>query len=154
MAFHEVVRRRKWLSLEEFTEIMALCQILPGPNVVNFSVAFGMKKAGWAGAAACFGGLMLMPIAIVMTLATIYAGFSDVPEVSAAFRAIAAAAAGLVCAMTLRLMWPVLREFRAIVVIVVVFALMAVVRVPLFYIIVTMGPLSIALAALLRRNGR
>jgi len=33
-----LVEERRWLSAEEFTEILSLCQLLPGPNVVNVAV--------------------------------------------------------------------------------------------------------------------
>ena len=38
-----IVERRRWMTPEEFTEAYALCQFLPGPNVVNLSVVFGSR---------------------------------------------------------------------------------------------------------------
>jgi chromate transporter len=35
------VDERRWMSAVEFNEVFALCQFLPGPNVVNFAVVFG-----------------------------------------------------------------------------------------------------------------
>jgi len=35
-----VVDERRWLTAEEFTEVFAFCQFLPGPNMLNFSVVF------------------------------------------------------------------------------------------------------------------
>src|SRR5262245_43296325 len=41
-----MVEQRKWLTAEEFNEAYALCNFLPGPNVVNFSVVFGGRLRG------------------------------------------------------------------------------------------------------------
>lgn len=152
MAYHELIARRKWLTVAEFTEILAMCQVLPGPNIVNFCVVFGMRASGLRGAAACLVGLMAFPICIVLTLATLYAGFSDVEAVRNAFRAIAAAAAGLISAVTARLLWPVITQARAMTVIVLVVLAITVLSLPLVLVILTLGPLSVALAYVARRH--
>ncbi|WP_114966865.1 chromate transporter [Alkalilacustris brevis] len=152
MAYHELIERRKWLTVTEFTEILAMCQVLPGPNVVNFAVVFGMRGAGLRGAAASLVGLMAFPICIVLSLATLYAGFSDVEAVRNAFRAVAAAAAGLISAVTAKLLWPVITQARAMTVVVLAVAAIAVLSLPLVLVIFTLGPLSVFLAYLAGRR--
>lgn len=152
MAYHELIERRKWLTVAEFTEILAMCQVLPGPNIVNFAVVFGMRGAGLRGAAVCLVGLMAFPICIVLSLATLYAGFSDVEAVRNAFRAVAAAAAGLITAVTAKLLWPVITQARAMVVVVLAVVAIAVLSLPLVLVIFTLGPLSVFLAYLSRRR--
>ena len=46
-----IVEERKWLTAEEFNEAFSFSQFLPGPNIVNFSVVFGSRLRGAAGAA-------------------------------------------------------------------------------------------------------
>jgi len=41
-AYRMVVEKRRWMTAAEFSEVFSLCQFLPGANVVNFSVVFGM----------------------------------------------------------------------------------------------------------------
>ena len=41
-----IVEERHWLSEVEFTDLLSLCQLLPGPNIVNVSVALGHRFAG------------------------------------------------------------------------------------------------------------
>src|SRR5215813_2763695 len=53
-----VVQKRRWLSAEEFNEQLALCQILPGGNIVNFSIMFGYRAGGVLGALAALLGLI------------------------------------------------------------------------------------------------
>ena len=50
-----VVDQRRWLSASEFLDLLALCQFLPGPNVVNLSVALGSRfRSRYA--MVCYGG--------------------------------------------------------------------------------------------------
>src|SRR5579875_1922262 len=72
-----IVEQKCWMTAQEFNEAFALSQFLPGPNVVNFSVVFGARFGGVAGAATAFFGLMLPPLAIVIVLAMLYARFGD-----------------------------------------------------------------------------
>ena len=52
-----IVQERHWMTAEEFNELFALCQFLPGPNIVNFSLIYGSRMRGAAGAAAAVLGL-------------------------------------------------------------------------------------------------
>src|SRR5262249_4751450 len=45
-----IVQERGWLTPEEFNEQLALCQVLPGGNILNFSIMYGSRCAGLAGA--------------------------------------------------------------------------------------------------------
>jgi len=36
-----LVEERRWLNAEEFTDVLSLCQLLPGPNIVNVAVCVG-----------------------------------------------------------------------------------------------------------------
>ena len=146
IAMHELVERRRWLTHEAFAEILSLCQILPGPNVMNVAIVFGMRAAGWRGVAASVVGITALPIVIVLTLATLYTGFADVPAVAQATSAVASAAAGLICAMSLKLLWPMRRQPARLAVVAVVMVLMLLLRVPLLFVIGGLAPVSLALA--------
>ena len=53
----EVVRRRAWLSREEFLDLYAASQLIPGPNSTELAIHIGHRRAGWRGllvAGACF----------------------------------------------------------------------------------------------------
>ncbi|MGL4287104.1 MAG: chromate transporter, partial [Phreatobacter sp.] len=52
-----IVERRQWLTAEEFTDLLGLCQFLPGGNIINLSVAIGLKFRGLPGALASIFGL-------------------------------------------------------------------------------------------------
>jgi chromate transporter len=47
----EVVRRRRWLGAEEFGELFAACNLVPGPASTQLALLLGKRRAGWAGMA-------------------------------------------------------------------------------------------------------
>jgi chromate transporter len=109
VAQRELVERLRWMSKEQFVELLALSQVLPGPNIINLALMFGDRQFGWRGAVAAVGGLLAAPLAIVLVLAALYARFDSVPQVAGALRGMGAVAAGLVLATALRLA-PTLRR--------------------------------------------
>jgi chromate transporter len=140
---HMLVDKRRWLSPSEFTEVLGLSQLLPGPNVVNIAIYVGARFSGATGASAAFLGLMVMPIVIVLCLGVAYTRYADLPAVADAFRGIASAAAGLVVAMAIKIAWPVLRSVRAVTIAALVFVAMTVLKVPLVWTLAVMAPVSI-----------
>jgi chromate transporter len=140
---HMLVDKRRWLSPSEFTEVLGLSQLLPGPNVVNISIYVGARFAGAAGAAVAFFGLMVVPIVIVLCLGAAYTRYGNLPAVADAFGGIASAAAGLVVAMAIKIAWPVLRSVRAIAIAALVFVAMTVLKVPLVWTLAVMAPVSV-----------
>ena len=63
----EFVARRKWFSENTYSEIVALCQFLPGPASSQVGLAIGLSAAGYRGAFAAWLGFTL-PSAIAITL--------------------------------------------------------------------------------------
>ena len=93
LARHMVVDQRRWLSGREFTELLGLCQFLPGGNIINLSVGIGLRFRGIAGAVAALVGLIAAPIVVVLVLGVIYARYRSEPHVVHMFAGLAAAAA-------------------------------------------------------------
>src|SRR6266487_1776061 len=63
----EIVVRRKWVAEEEYADLLALCQFLPGPSSSQMGIALGITRAGlWGGLAAWLG--FTLPSAIILTL--------------------------------------------------------------------------------------
>lgn len=149
---HEVVRKRRWLDQEEFTEVLAVCQVLPGPNIVNMSMVLGMRSRGLMGAFVSVLGLLILPVILVLAIGALYAGYAHLPAVEGAVRAIAAAAAGLLIAITTRLFWPQRANPLATGIGLLVLLGIAWLRIPLFWVLAVLGPVSVALTWWLRRR--
>ena len=140
-----VVDQRAWLTPSEFLETLALCQFLPGPNVVNLSVAVGTRFRGAPGALAALSGLLTAPVLIVIGLGTLYARYAGLPVVRHAFIGLAAAASGLVVSMACRIAWPIRKQPLAIAIAVVAFVAIALVRLPLLPTMLVMAAASVLL---------
>lgn len=65
----EFVVRRKWLSDEEYADLVALCQFLPGPASSQVGFALGLRRAGWGGAFAAFTAFTLPSALILLVFA-------------------------------------------------------------------------------------
>src|ERR1700692_5058949 len=74
-----MVEERKWLTPEQFNETYALCSFLPGGNIINFSVIFGMRIRGAPGSVVAVAGLMGPPVLLVLFVGAIYAHYGDAP---------------------------------------------------------------------------
>lgn len=99
-----VVDERGWLSDREFAETMGLCQVLPGPNVVNLAVIIGSRSHGPLGALVAVTGILFVPIAVVLAIAIFYAEVAHQPLARHAIAAASAAAAGLIVGTAVRLL--------------------------------------------------
>src|SRR5512139_1154048 len=81
MMHDEIVKRRKWLSDQEFLDLLGATNLIPGPNSTEMAIHIGYLRAGWPGlitAGACFIAPAML---IVMSLAWIYARYGTTPQV-------------------------------------------------------------------------
>jgi chromate transporter len=148
-----MVEERKWMTAEEFNDLYALCNFLPGPNIVNFSVVFGRRFGGIPGAVMAILGLLGPPFVIVIAIAAAYAFFGTIEALQRMFAAVAAAAAGLTISTVLKMLAPLMRERLGVphVTAVVTFVAVGVLRWPIYWVLAILIPLSIGLAWWVRR---
>lgn len=80
MMHDETVKRRKWLSEQEFLDLVGATNLIPGPNSTEMAIHLGYLRAGWLGLVV--GGLcfILPAMLIVMILAWIYVQFGSTPQ--------------------------------------------------------------------------
>lgn len=76
----EVVRRRGWLTREEFLDLLGATNLIPGPNSTELAIHIGHRRAGWPGllvAGACF----ILPATLIVTaIAWAYVRFGKLPN--------------------------------------------------------------------------
>lgn len=107
-----LVEERKWMTPAAFNDVFAMCQFLPGPNIVNLSVIFGSRVHGAAGSVMALTGLLCPPVTIVSVLAVLYGRYGDIPAIGHALYGVVSAAAGLLIATVLKMAGPVVRNWR------------------------------------------
>lgn len=76
----EVVRRRQWVTSEEFLDLLGATHLIPGPNSTELAIHLGHRRAGWPGlvvAGVCF----ILPATLIVTgIAWIYVRFGQLPD--------------------------------------------------------------------------
>src|SRR5438874_11514410 len=102
-AHRVIVEERRWMSPEEFTATIGLCQFLPGPNIGNASIVLGKRWFGVTGSVVAFLGLMALPFIWVMALGALYLEWAFDPTVRAVVTGVGATGAGLFMGTALNL---------------------------------------------------
>jgi chromate transporter len=95
--------QKRWLNRAQFLEMLAVAQVLPGPNVCNLALMVGDRFFGWRGAFAALAGMMAVPLVLVLVVTAVYAEFAQHPAVAGALKGMGAVAAGLISGTALRL---------------------------------------------------
>lgn len=97
----EVVRRRAWMSRQEFLDLVGASQLIPGPNSTELAIHIGYARAGWRGllvAGTCF---IVPATAIVWLIAWSYVTYGALPQV----RGILSGVAPVVLAVVAQALW-------------------------------------------------
>jgi chromate transporter len=75
----EVVRRRGWLTRQEFLDLLGATNLIPGPNSSEMAIHIGLRRAGWRGAIAGGVCFVLPAVLIVTALAWVYVRYGRLP---------------------------------------------------------------------------
>jgi chromate transporter len=142
------VEERRWMTAAEFNTVYALCQFLPGPNIVNMAAVFGARVRGPTGAVAAVLGFIGLPLLLMVILGALYAQFGELELLQRFLGGLGAAAAGLIAATALKMAQPVFASWHgpAPVIALAVFVTIGVLRWPLPAVFAVLVPLSVLLA--------
>lgn len=104
------IYKEKWITNEEYTRLLGMCQIVPGINILAITIMIGKQLAGGMGVVVSLAGLFLPSAIITVIIAAIYASFSEFSRVQAALRAVFAAIFGISLATNWRNIKPILES--------------------------------------------
>jgi chromate transporter len=76
----EVVRRRQWLSDQEFLDLLGVAQLIPGPNSTEMVILLGARRSGWRGLILSGASFILPAMLIVMVFGRLYVQFGALPQ--------------------------------------------------------------------------
>lgn len=142
--------QKRWLTKEQFVEILAFGQVLPGPNVCNVALMVGDRFFGWRGAFAALAGMMTVPLVIVLAITVAYSQYASNPVVAGALKGMGAVAAGLIVGTALKLMSALRANPMGIpacaVLLVLAFVAVAILRWPLVWVLLGLGTVACLLA--------
>ena len=75
----EVVRKRRWLTRQQYLDMLGLTNLIPGPNSTEMAINVGFVRAGWPGLVVA-GASFIVPAALITaTVAWAYVRFGTVP---------------------------------------------------------------------------
>jgi chromate transporter len=79
----EVVSRRRWVTEQQFLDMLGVCNLIPGPTSTEMAIYLGYLRAGWRGLV-LGGALFILPaMAIVLAIAWAYVKFGSTPGATA-----------------------------------------------------------------------
>ncbi len=140
-----LVEDRGWVDNREFTELLALSQILPGPNICNLASILGYRWCGVRGACAAVVGLLGPSGLIVLGLGALYEHYQNAPGVEGAVHGMTAVAVGLVFAAGVKLAQSQPRNVRGPVLGIAALIAVAALHWPLVWVLGALIPLALVL---------
>ena len=78
----EVVRRRRWLTRDEFLDLLGATNLIPGPNSTELAIHIGHRQAGWPGLLVAGVSFSLPAVLIVAAFAWAYVRYGSLPQVA------------------------------------------------------------------------
>jgi chromate transporter len=147
-----VVVRMRWLSETEFIEAIELCELFPGPNVLNLGVFIGQRLRGIPGALTSLVAGALPPTLIVLAFGAFYFSTLNTPLAHAALKGAASAAVGLTFANAVELTLETSRKPLDLAFIAATAIGVTWFRMPLFTTLLVLGGSSVAVYAFADRR--
>ena len=102
---HEAVSRG-WMTAVEFTDIVAISQVTPGPIAVNLATFVGFREAGLTGSLAATFGVALPSFILVMLAIKFISKFKESSLLKNTFYGLRPTVAGLICTAAINIAWP------------------------------------------------
>lgn len=81
----EVVERRRWITREHFLHLVAITNLLPGPNSSEVAIHIGHTQRGWKGALATGFAFLAPTVVLVVLLSSLYFRYGALPAVESVF---------------------------------------------------------------------
>src|SRR4051812_10403607 len=94
----EVVNRRHWIDRQQFLDLVAAVNFIPGPNSTELAIHLGMLRAGWKGlivAGVCF---IVPAMLIILPIGWLYVHYSSLPDVGGPLMGIRACMIAIIAA--------------------------------------------------------
>lgn len=98
----EVVRRRRWMTHDEFLDLLGATNLIPGPNSTEMAIHIGHRQAGWKGLVVAGASFILPAMLIVTGFAWAYVRYGSVPQVKNVLYGVKP----VIIAIVLQALWP------------------------------------------------
>ena len=138
-----LINEKKWFTKEEFMDIVAVCQSLPGVVAINMATYVGYKKKGLAGSIVSTFGVTIPSFTMILIIAKFITSMGDNGVLMGAMAGLRAAALGMVVVALIQLMPAAIKNKWAMLAAIVAFVLIAILKVNTAYVILLFAILGI-----------
>ena len=104
------IYKHKWITGEEYSNIIGVSQMAPGINIISYTILIGKKLGGWLGIFVSLIGLLIPSAVITVALTAIYTCVSKESRVHSALHTIFPAIFGISLATSWRNVSPILKK--------------------------------------------
>lgn len=119
----EVVYSHNWLTVKEFSDILAISEMTPGPIAINSATYVGYTVAGILGSVAATLGVVLPSFIIILTLARIVLKYKENPYFQGAFSGLRPVVVALISGAAIMLGLEVIIDLKSLLLTVIAFTL-------------------------------
>ena len=151
---HSLTEEKKWFDKDEFIDIIAVCQSLPGVVAINMATFVGYKKKGLAGSVVSTFGVVLPSFVMILLIATFISSMGDNVFLNGAMAGLRAAALGLIAVSLIQLSSAVFKNVWTVAAALLSFVLIAVAGINTAYVILLFLLLGVAAAFIGGKDAR
>ena len=138
-----LINEKRWFTKEEFMDIVAVCQSLPGVVAINMATYVGYKKKGLIGSIVSTFGVTIPSFIMILIIAKFITSLGDNGVLMGAMAGLRAAALGMVVVALIQLMPAAIKNKWAMLAAIVAFVLIAILKVNTAYVILLFAVLGI-----------
>ena len=139
-----LINEKKWFTKEEFMDIVAVCQSLPGVVAINMATYVGFKKKGLTGSIVSTFGVVIPSFTMILIIAKFITSLGDNSVLMGAMAGLRAAALGMVAVAMIQLTPAAIKNKWALLAATAAFVLIAVLKVNTAYVILLFAAIGIA----------
>jgi chromate transporter len=139
----EVVVRHQWLTQEEFTEGLAVCEILPGPASTQLGIYIGYHRAGAIGALVSGFCFIAPAFLILLALTWVYFQFQTLPQVSDLFLGVSPVISAIILSFCWKLSRKTLRHWTGGAIAILTFLVILILKLNIFLAFLIAGAIGI-----------
>ena len=137
-----IVEKKKWLTEDEFMEIITVAESTPGPIAINVATFVGYKKKGFLGSLFATLGVVLPSLVIIFVISLVLDQFMENVYVQYAFNGIKVAVAFLIARAGINLFKKMEKKilpiicFSIVLILVILFEIFSISFSSIFYILI------------------
>jgi len=147
----ELVDKKKWLTVEELTDLFSISQCLPGIIAANTAIFVGYKHKGVMGGVAAASGVALPSVIVIMIIAAFLTNFVDIPIVQSAFTGLRVCVSVLIINAVLKLRKNSVVDLSSALIFIAIFLLAVYKVLPVALLVAIAGVFGIAISLIRER---